>query len=71
MTDCPDHPVRERPEFIMLRRSERNPDRWGVKLTGPAGGTYWSRPVWTYGPTPEAALDAALVYLFTTALQEM
>jgi hypothetical protein len=55
----------------MLRRSERNPDRWGVKLTGPAGGTYWSRPVWTYGPTPEAALDAALVYLFTTALQEM
>jgi len=56
----------------MLRHLERNPDSWGVKLEMKrTGGTFWRQPVWTYGPTPEVALDAALVYLVSLSLQEM
>jgi len=73
MNAKPDHPVRVRPEFIMLRQLARNPDRFGVKLRGSditAGGTFWQNHAakWVYGTTAQEALDSALVHLVSQAL---
>ena len=76
MTDHPDHPVRQRPEFVMLRQLSREVPSmaWGVKLHLVKNGrpTIAQRPnfvKWTYGPTAEDALDAALAHLVTLALE--
>lgn len=73
MNAYPAHPVRARPEFIMLRHLERKPNRFGVKLRSgnPAmGGTFWQNHAakWVYGTTAEEALDSALVHLVSQAL---
>ena len=76
MNDLPDHPVRKQPEFVMLRQLNRDVPAlaWGVKLhlvRAPHNSLNKPNFVrWRYGPTPQAALDAALAHLVANALEK-